>query len=245
MSSQVVRIDDDEEFDPRALPAIDVGFDDDPESLFIELSIPDTSDPPFPKEGQDAAESGDLEETLQKTLNKAMHPAATQMLKMGKGSFGDSDANESTDVVKAAQELLSDIQNHYYYEERALQLNFSVRNKELKNVRDVRIELGFPIIEDFDIADRVYTNPFDKSSSAQASNVGYPEVEKLDKAIFVRSTIGVLEPNIRVTALRCPLRMALGPAAQRKKIAILYKLRRKEHVIGQGRLKIQFGRVTA
>jgi hypothetical protein len=38
--------------------------------------------------------------------------------------------------------------------------------------------------------------------------------------------------------------MAVGPAMQNKKLAILYTLWRKDEQIGQGRLKIRFGKIT-
>ena len=39
--------------------------------------------------------------------------------------------------------------------------------------------------------------------------------------------------------------MAVGPRAQMRKVAILYTLRRADEVIGEGRLKIRFGKVVA
>jgi len=231
-------IDEADLIDPLAIPTIDVGFNDDPDSKSIQLSIPDTSDPPFAKERQ---ETRDLRQTVRETVNTV----ATNIQKLARRSSGESDPNSSTDVVKAAQDLFGDVDNHYYYEEKALQLNLAVCNKGTQSVNDVRIELGFPTIEDFDIADRVYVNPFDKRTRAETKNVGYPNVEHRDKAIFVRSTIGVLEPNSPVPALKCSLRMAVGPAMQNRKLAILYTLRRNDQNIGQGRLKIQFGKVAA
>ena len=233
-------IDEAELVDPLALPTIDVGFNDDPDSKFIRLSIPDTSDPPFAKERQEAKEKRDLRQTIRETVNTV----TTQILKLARKGSGESDPNSSTDVVKAAQELFSDADNHYYYEQKALQLNFAVCNRGAQSVRDIRIELGFPKIKDFDIADRIYVSPFDKSSPAGVKNAGYPRVERRDKAIFVRNTIEVLEPGKPVPVLGCALRMAVGSAMQNRKLAIIYTLRRRDQSIGQGRLKIQFGKVT-
>jgi hypothetical protein len=39
--------------------------------------------------------------------------------------------------------------------------------------------------------------------------------------------------------------MAVGPGAQMRKVAVLYTLRRGEEVVGEGRLKIKFGKVVA
>jgi hypothetical protein len=230
-------IDEDDLIDPLDLPTIDVGFNDDPESKTIELSIPDTSDPPFAK---DREETRDLRQTIRETVNTV----TTQILKLARRGSGESDPDSSTDVIKAAQDLFSDVDNHYYYEEKAVHLNFSVCNKGTRSLKDVHIEFGFPTIKDFDIADCIYVSPFDKRSPSTIRKIGYPKVEHRDKAIFVRSTIGILEPNSPVPALKCDLRMAVGPAMQNRKVAILYTLRRQDQSIGQGRLKIQFGKVT-
>lgn len=233
-------IDESELVDPLAIPIIEVGFNEDPESKFIQLAIPDSSDPPFAKERLDARENRDLRQTIRDKVNTV----TTRILKLARGSLGETDPDASTDVVKAAQELYSDVDNHYYYEEKALQLNFVVCNKGTHNIRDIQIEFGFPKARDFDIADRIYVNPFDKRSAAEYKNAGYPNVEHREKAIFVRNAIDLLEPGSSVPALGCALRMAVGSAMQNKKLAIMYTLRRMDQRIGQGRLKIQFGKVT-
>ena len=65
------------------------------------------------------------------------------------------------------------------------------------------------------------------------------------KGFVVRSKIRELKPAIATPALKCPLRMAVGPRMQKRKIAILYTLRRADEVIAEGRLKIRFGKVVA
>ena len=87
-------------------------------------------------------------------------------------------------------------------------------------------------------------SPFDKSSHPATRNQGYPEVERGRKGFIVRNKISVLEPAVATPALKCPLRMAVGPGAQKRKMAILYTLRRGDEVIGEGRLKIMFGKVV-
>lgn len=227
--------------DPLALPTIEVGFSDDPDSKVIQLSIPDTSNPPF---GDERRHNED-DRTLKQTIRDAVNTVTTRILKLARTSSLDSDPNSSTDVVKAAEDLCRDADNHYYYEQQALQLNLVVCNKGTQSIGDVRIELGFPLVEDFDIVDRIYMSPFDKRAQAKSNSLHYPNVEHRDNGIYVRSTIGVIAPNKPVPALKCALRMAVGPAMANKKLAILYTLYRKEQNIGEGRLKIQFGGVTA
>jgi hypothetical protein len=227
--------------EPIEIPPIDVGFNEEPDCAEIELAIPDTSNPPFADEKKDAGS----ETSLTETLKSAVNTMTTKLVALARsGSKGDDD-DSSTDVVKAAQDLITAAENHYYFEERALHLNFSVRNTGDHPVDDMHIEFGFPTIEDFEIADRIHVSPFDKSSNAVNRNKDYPEVRRIDKGTLVRNRIGVLQPGAPTPALRCPVRMAVGPGAQMRKIAILYTLKRGEEVVGEGRLKIRFGKVLS
>jgi hypothetical protein len=231
-------IDDTDPIEPTSIPLIEVGFDGDADSKVIALSIPDTSNPPFRNTGQD-------DKDLKQTLRDAVNTVTTRILSLTRASSGDSDPDSSTDVVKAAEGLCIDADNHYFYEEKALQLDLMVCNKGTHRINDVRIELGFPKVEGFDIADRIYASPFDKRAQSTGNSQIYPKVEHQDNGIVVRSAIGILEPGGPVPALTCALRMAVGPAMANKKLAILYTLYRQDQNIGEGRLKIQFGKVLA
>jgi len=221
-------------------PSIEVGFNEEPDCELIELSIPDSSNPPFVGEKETMGDHAGLKDSLKSAVNTM----TTKIVSLARGRSKDDDG-ESTDVVKAAQDLITESENHYYYEEKALQVNFSVLNKGSHPVDDLHIELGFPKIEDFDIADRIHMSPFDKSSHPATKNKGYPDVESGKKGFIVRNKIGVLEPAVATPALKCPLRMAVGPGAQKRKVAILYTLRRAGEIVGEGRLKIMFGKVVA
>ena len=221
-------------------PSIAVGFNEEPDCDVIELSIPDTSDPPFVGEKESLGDQAGLTETLK----SAVHTMTTKIVSLARGRSKDADPDSSTDVVKAAQDLITESENHYYYEEKALQLNFSVLNTGSHPVDDLHIEFGFPKIEDFDIADRIHMSPFDKSSHPATRNQGYPDVERGKKGFIVRNKIGVLQPAVPTPAFKCPLRMAVGPGAQKRKMAILYTLRRGGEIVGEGRLKIKFGKVA-
>jgi len=222
-------------------PSIDVGFNEEPDCDLIELSIPDTSNPPFVGEKETMGDQAGLKESLKSAVNTM----TTKIVSLARGRSKDADPDSSTDVVKAAQDLITESENHYYYEEKALQVNFSVLNKGSHPVDDLHIELGFPKIEDFDIADRIHVSPFDKSTHPATKNQGYPDVECGKRGFIVRNEIGVLQPAVTTPALKCPLRMAVGPGAQKRKMAVLYTLRRAGEIVGEGRLKIKFGKVVA
>jgi hypothetical protein len=222
------------------IPDINVGFGEDPDCDLIELSIPDTSDPPFVGEKDNLGNDSSLTQTLKNAVNTV----TTRIVGLARGLSKDDDPDTSTDVVKATQDLITGSENHYYYEEKALQLNFSVFNTGSHPVDDLQIEFGFPKLDDFDIADQIHMSPFDKSSHLATRNKGYPKVENAGSGIIVRNRIGALKPAVPTPALRCPIRMAVGPGMQKRKIAVLYTLRRSDEVIGEGRLKIKFGEVV-
>jgi hypothetical protein len=226
--------------EPLEIPDIDVGFGEDPNCDLIELTIPDTSDPPFLGEKNDHGNQTSLTETLKSAVNTM----TTRIAGLARGLSKDADPDSSTDILKAAQDLITESENHYYYEEKALKLNFSVFNTGSHPVDDLHIEFGFPKADDFDIADRIHASPFDKSSHPATRNQTYPSVECAGSAIIVRNKIGVLEPAVPMPALRSPIRMAVRPGMRKRKIAILYTLRRGDEMISEGRLKIKFGEVA-
>jgi hypothetical protein len=150
-----------------------------------------------------------------------------------------------TNECDEASKVLADARNHYFYEENALQLNLCARNNGADEIKGVSVELGFPRLPDFDVADRLYTSPFDKRSAAEMRDLGYPEVERNDTAIFVRSSPGVLASSKSEQLFRCAIRMAVGPRMQGRKLAVLYTLRGPNNQkLGKGRLKIMFGQAA-
>ncbi len=228
------------------IPDIAVGFNEDPESELLEMAVPDTSDPPFAEEDNDVKQPSKLTQVLKDTVGTV----TTQILRLGQGADkAIADASRSSsqgDTCEDADKVLTDAKNHYYYEEKALQVNFSVCNQGSVAIKDVSIRLGFPRLPGFDIAERLYTSPFDKRSPAEIRNLGYPDLERRDDAIYVRNTCSVLAPGKAEQVFRCPIRLAVGPEMARRKLAILYKLRGpRGEDLGTGRLKIKFGKVEA
>ena len=230
---------DNEPAEPFIPPPISVGFNDQPNCKVLEMSVPDTSNPPFAHDKQKVKEPRDLK----KVIRDAVETVTTQILRLRPGYESDIAAN--TAEHRETKTLFADADNHYYYEEKALQLNLIVSNEGTEIVRDVSMELGFPRLPDFDVADRLYTSPFDKRSNHELKNLGYPTVKRDSAVIMVRSSIGVLAPGSPEPAFRCALRMAVGPGMRGKKIAIHYTLRgQNKQEFGKGRLKIIFGKLA-
>ena len=228
---------DNEPAEPFIPPPISVGFNDQPNCKVLEMSVPDTSNPPFAQDKRKVKEP----RNFKKAIKDAVETVTTQILRLRPGYEPDIAAN--TAELRETKSLFADADNNYYYEEKALQLNLIVSNEGTEIVRDVSMELGFPRLPDFDVADRLYTSPFDKRSNHELKNLGYPTVQRDSAAIMVRSSIRVLAPDSPEPAFRCALRMAVGPGMRGKKIAIHYTLRgQNEQEFGKGRLKIIFGK---
>lgn len=235
------------EVDSRLPEAIDfsVGFNDDPTCDFVELAIPDTSTPPFAEELEDSEESAVITQVLKQTVRTR----TTQILRLGQGNvammLAQSTDGDDTGLSEHAGKILSDARNHYFFEERAVKLDLCIRNNGGDDVEGVSIEFGFPRIPDFEVADRLYVSPFDKRSDTEIRNMGYPAVEVHEDAVYARSPIELLAARATQPALNCPIRLAVKPAMQGRKLAINYTLRGPGNEnLGGGRLKVRFGQVV-
>ncbi len=230
-------------------PSITVGFNDQPDCELLELPVPDTSDPPFAQDKWKVTQLLDLKKAIKDTIETV----TTRILHLGRAPKHDpvvvSDeygADTQTDLFRETGILFDNAENHYYFEEKALKLNLTVCNKGTEGIEGVSIELGFPRLPDFDVADQLYISPFDKRSSYEVKNLGYPKVEHRDGAILVRSSLGALAPDRPEPAFKCALRLAVGPRMMGRKVAIQYKLRgQSEQSLGKGRLKIKFVKESA
>ena len=230
-------------------PVITVGFNDDLDCKLLEMPVPDTSDPPFSQDKRKVKQPLNLKKAIKDTISTV----TTQILRLGRAPKHDpvveSDeygTDTQTDLFRETGILFDNAENHYYFEEKALKLNLTVCNQGTEGIEGVSIELGFPRLPDFDVADQLYISPFDKRPSYEVKNQGYPEVEHRDGAILVRSSLGALAPDRPEPAFKCALRLAVGPRMTGRKVAILYKLRgQSEQSLGKGRLKIKFIKESA
>lgn len=136
--------------------------------------------------------------------------------------------------------------DYFFYEEKALKLNLTICNQETEALADVEMSLAFPRLKGFELVDHLYAPPGNDNASAGSDQSDYPAVQKLKKGAVAVVQLGNLAPNISRQVLACPLRLAVGPAMAGKKVAIKYTLQAKnKQNISQGRLKIEFGEVTA
>jgi hypothetical protein len=223
---------------------VSVGFNGQPDCKVLELAVPDTSNPPFARDKKNIKQQRQEPRNLKSVIKSTIETVTTQILRLRPDYNPDPAAD--TDQFRETNTLFADADNHYFFEEKALQLNLAVCNTGEESVENVCIELGFPRLDDFDVADHLYTSPFDKRTPFELSQLGYPEVERRDDAILVHSEIETLLPGISQSAFGCALRMAVGPSMQGRKVAINYTLRgQNKQKIDTGRLKILFGEIAA
>ncbi len=206
-----------------------IGFNDDPDCEFIEVDVPDTSDPPFPVPDETDTETR-KSSNLTQAIKDTVSTVTTRILKIAQP--GDD----------ASAQVAEDANRHFFYEDRAVKLEFCIRNESDVDAADLSIELGFPKLKGFDIADRICLSPFDKRTDAEIKAMGYPEVEHREDSIMVRSTVGLLPAEKTQTLLGTSLRVAVGPKALGRKVATQYIVRGPDgRRLSDGRLKVRLG----
>lgn len=229
-----------EEVAPVVLPdnvGMSVGFNDDPDCDFIEVTVPDSSDPPFAEEGAsgETRKSRNIAQTLKDTMR-----LTTQMLKKAK-TDQPPDAT-SSDADDDAREIAEAARKYYFYEECAAKVDLCIRNDADIDIENLAVELGLPRLPGLDVADRIYTSPFDKRSAHAVNKLSYPDVERRADAIFIRTTIASIAANDTQPLLGTSLRFAVGAEALGKKLALRYILRAADgRRLCEGRVKIRFG----
>ncbi len=221
---------------PNNVP-ISIGFNDDPDCEYIEVAVPDSSNPPFAEEdtGGETKRSRTIAQTLKDTVR-----LTTQMLNMASTdepadtASGDAD-DDGKEIAKAARK-------HYFYEECAVKVDLCIRNDSDIDIEDLAVELGLPRLPGLDVADRIYTSPFDKRSANEARKLRYPDVEHKNDAIFVRTTVGLIAAKDKQPLLGTSLRFAVGDEALGKKLALRYVLRAADgRRLSEGRVKMRLG----
>ena len=187
-----------------------------------------------------AIEHRPREEWMKKALQETVNTMTTQMLKLKK-SKGSSD-DDSSDAEDFEKQIAAQARKHYFYEERAAKVDVCIRNDGDMDIENLGVELGCPSLKGFDIADRIHSSPFDKRSDAELKKLGYPEVKNRHGAIIVQTTVDSLAAGETSALFRTPLRLAVGPDALGRKIAMQYVLRDTNgKSIGEGRLKLRLG----
>ena len=212
--------------------SLSVGFGNDPDCEFIEVTVPDTSDPPF----AEAGDSGDASRFTQ-ALKDTVGTVTSRLMRIANGGRGTAEQAED-----AGKEIEQAARKHYFYEERAVKVDLCIRNESDVDIRDLNVEIALPKVAGFDVADRIYTNPFGKREEIELRRLKYPEVEHRDDSILVRHSI-ICVPAEKTQALfTTSLRIAVGPKARGRKVAMQYVIRGPNGKrLSDGRLKVRLG----
>ena len=229
--------------------AVKVGFDDRPDCELIELDTPDTSNPPSIRAKQQVRQSLDWKKKAQDLLG-TMNTQVSRLFHVQEHGVEVEFDTRGMDTLIGLHENIVDefteTDKYYFFEEKALKLNLTICNNDEDGLEDVNIELAFPRIEGFDVADRLYTGPDDKRSQRDIEMLDYPKVRRVKNAAVASTSLGYLAPNCPQQLFNCALRLAVGPTMRGKKVAIVYTLRAKnKQSLGRGRLKMKFGEVAA
>ena len=101
--------------------------------------------------------------------------------------FDSRDINTLTDLHGSIGYEHAEADDYYFFEEKALKLNLTICNEGEDGLEDVSIELAFPRIQDFDVADRLYTGPDDERTQLEIEKADYPDVQRVKHAAFSRA----------------------------------------------------------
>lgn len=231
------------EAEPEALPEnveVSVGFNDDPDCEFIEVNVPDASNPPFADE--DTSSETSMTRTITRTLKDTMR-LTTQMLNLAKS---DKSSDEGAVDVDDAGKIAEAARKHYFFEECGAKVDLCIRNDCDTTLKDLAVEIGMPRMPGIDVADQIYLNPFDKRSAGAGSHSSYPDVEHRDNAIFARTTIGSIAANETQSLFGTSLRFAVKDKALGKKLGLRYILRASDgRRLCEGRVKLRFSETPA
>ena len=203
---------------------VQLGFGAEPNQKLLTLSLPDVSKPPSAQiaarlkreiQAREAARQTNIEET---GLARLLHARFYGNEKPFAGHGLDTLVQRYETVV----DNYSAHDNYYFFETQAVKLNFSAVNTGPSTLKNVRILLSLPYADSFRVADQLY-GPADKSVSRQESELlGYPAVQRQEKAVQIKTAFSNLEPNKVMPVFEQSLRIAVSPKLAGKKVALRY-----------------------
>jgi hypothetical protein len=225
---------------------VKIGFYEQPECELLELTVPDTSNPPSSREQTEIKEALDWKEKAHETLG-TINTHISRLLHVREhgpdAPFDDRGVDTLNELQSnmEGEEDLADADNYYYFEEQALKLNLVACNTGKHRLRNTSIKLVFPRSRDFDVVDHLYTSPDDTRSQHEIDMADYPEVQQLDDTVIVHTVLGDLERNVPRPLFSSALRLAVKPEVRGKEVSIKYSLKaNNKNSDVSGRLKIKF-----
>jgi hypothetical protein len=226
----------------RQPPAVLVGLGDDPCCEFLEVTVPDASQPP----SRTAALKLRSAIAAKRAAAAVVGQEDTNLARLAHARIFGADIpfqHRSLDTLvqalEAVPETYREADLRYRLEERAARLNFCVMNGRPETLRGAAIEITLPAVAGLMIATGVHSPPGDSSTGG----VGYPEVRRSNGSFRIRCSLGDLAPGSLTRLLTTPLRMAVDQILIGQKIAIRFSLVADGLPSAcRGRLRVRFGR---
>ena len=223
-----------------------VGLGDDIDCEMLELSVPDTSNPPSKQALRKIEQAIAAKKAAQQMLGRD----DTAMARLVHARLYGSDVPFTARGMETLVEGFNAVEAEhkpadlfYLFEQQAIKLNLIIQNIRRDTLSGTAIEINFPRAEGFDIADHLYTDPAASASKLELELLGYPKVTKTASAIRVRASLGDLAAGSRQATFESPLRLAVGPEMRGQKVALRYTV--VAHGLShpcRGRLKLKFRR---
>lgn len=229
-----------------AVPAVpvEIGLNQDPGCLLIQLDVPDTWRPPSQRARAKLLSAINASKSAAGVLGRE----DTGMARLAHARIFGADepyvqrgVDTLVEQYNCTTDEYSDADNYYYYEQQAVKLDFAVRNNQAYALDGVEVELDLPQVPGFQVAGRLYFDPADGGSEIESRLAGYPEVHKGTGRATVNVMLGTLQPGVPQPLFERSLRLHVGPEMCGMKVAIKYQLTAKGLAKPiRGRLKLVF-----
>jgi hypothetical protein len=224
------RVDLDRIYARRAGPQpmqVELGLNDDPTCRQALLPIPDSSQPPSQRERAKLTAAIDAKKAAATLLNGE----DTALARLDHARIFGADTpyvarGIDTLVMQFNQvtDEYSEADKHYYYEQQAVKLNFSIRNEQASSLQDLEVGLKLPQARGFSVADRLYSDAKGGHTAMESRLAGYPEVDKKGGHACVRVKVGTLRPGVQQSLLETALRIHVGPEMRGQEVGITYQI---------------------
>ena len=148
-------------------------------------------------------------------IEKGLYPKPSVFF--GASQYEERTSEELENNLAIVHKTYADEDYYELFEQNSYKVNLLVENKGNEYIEDATVEIEFPKIDGFFIADKIYPKPYHKSSPYELpplrsdfENMYYPGVTEKNDSILVRQTIGDIKHQIPINAFRVPIRIVIG-----------------------------------
>jgi hypothetical protein len=138
----------------------------------------------------------------------------------------DSQSYQAMDLPTLNQRLetvtrdFSEEDDHYLNEERAYHLQLVISNSGQEHLKDIFVEIFFPMTDGLSIADHIYLNKYQRGGFSGIDQAGYPAVVTQKDRIVVQQKLDEVRHKIPADVFSKPLRVVPMEAATGKSVNI-------------------------